>query len=108
MIEKTIQKYSIAWLGGIPIAILNAFARNLIYGPYMSELTAHQVSTVTGVALILGYYWLLNNRWPIESMRQAQTIGVICILVTVAFEFLFGHYVMGNPWNRLLHDYNLI
>jgi hypothetical protein len=74
----------------------------------MSELRAHQVSTVTGVIFIFGYYWLLNSRWPIEAMRQAQTIGVIWILFTVVFEFLFGQYVMGNTWSRLLQDYNLM
>ena len=108
MSENTVRKYSVAWLGGIPIAILNAFSRNSLYGPYMSELMAHQVSTVTGVILIFGYYWLLNSRWPIASMRQAQMIGVIWILLTVVFEFLFGNYVMGNTWSRLLHDYNLM
>ncbi len=108
MSENTLRKYSVAWLGGIPIAILNGFARNFLYGPYMSELRAHQVLTVTGVIFIFGYYWVLNSRWPIESMRQAQTIGVIWILFTVVFEFLFGHYVMGNTWGRLLQDYNLM
>jgi hypothetical protein len=24
------------------------------------------------------------------------------------FEFLVGHYVMGHPWSRLLHDYNIL
>ena len=62
MSKNTVRQHSVAWLGGIPIAIINAFARNYIYGSYMSELTAHQVSTVMGVALILGYYWLLNAR----------------------------------------------
>ena len=28
--------------------------------------------------------------------------------LTVAFEFLFGHYVVGHPWPRLLYDYNLL
>jgi len=26
----------------------------------------------------------------------------------VAFEFLFGHYVMGHPWSRLVQDFNLL
>ena len=108
MSEKTLRIYSIAWLGGVPIAILNAFARERIYGPYMSELTAHQVSTVTGILLIFGYFWLLNSRWPLDSMKQAQTIGVTWLMLTIVFEFLFGHYVMGNPWSRLFHDYNLM
>jgi hypothetical protein len=27
--------------------------------------------------------------------------------MTVAFEFLAGHYIFGSPWDRLLEDYNL-
>jgi hypothetical protein len=25
----------------------------------------------------------------------------------LAFEFLAGHYLFGNPWERLLADYNI-
>lgn len=107
MSKKTVGIYSVAWLGGIPIAILNAFARNYFYGSYMSELSAHQVSTATGVLLIFGFYWLLNKRWAIESMKQAQVIGLVWVLLTIMFEFVFGHYIMGNTWSRLLHDYNI-
>ncbi len=28
--------------------------------------------------------------------------------LTVAFEFLFGHYAMGHTWSRLLQDYKLL
>ena len=38
----------------------------------------------------------------------ALAIGGIWLALTVAFEFLFGHYVMGHPWSRLFHDYNLL
>jgi hypothetical protein len=48
------------------------------------------------------------RRWRIESPKQAIVIGLIWLGLTVVFEFLFGHYVMGNPWERLLHDYNLL
>jgi len=35
------------------------------------------------------------------------TIGLVWLAMTVAFEFLFGDYVAGHSWDRLLHDYNL-
>jgi hypothetical protein len=28
--------------------------------------------------------------------------------LTVGFEFLAGHYLFGNPWRRLLEDYNVV
>jgi len=52
--------------------------------------------------------WFLTGRWRIESAGQAIAIGVIWLVLTVAFEFLFGHFVVGHPWSRLLHDYDLL
>jgi hypothetical protein len=103
-----ILRYTLLWIPGVVIAIVNAVIREEVYGPLMSELRAHQVSTFTGIVLFGCYLWLLGLKWPIESPRQAITIGLIWLALTVAFEFLFGHYVMGHPWSRLLHDYNLL
>ena len=41
------------------------------------------------------------------SAEQALAIGLLWLGLTVAFEFLFGHYVAGHPWPQL-HDYNLL
>jgi uncharacterized membrane protein len=98
----------VAWFGLVILAIINGIARNSIYGPHMNELTAHQVSTVTGVTLIMLATWMLNRFWPIGSQKEAVVIGVIWLVMTVAFEFLFGHYVMGHTWERLLQDYNIL
>ena len=45
---------------------------------------------------------------PELGVRTLWTLGVAWTVLTVAFEFLFGHFVMGHPWSRLLHDYNLL
>ena len=98
---------TIAWLGGIPIAILNGGARNYLYGPYMKELLAHQISCFTAMALFAAYFWILNRRWSMTSPQEALIIGFNWLVLTVIFEFLFGHYVMGHTWERLFQDYNI-
>jgi len=103
-----IKRYTIAWIPMVFIAIMNATIRQLWYSRFMSELRAHQVSTVTGIAFFGLYTWLLGLKWKIQSERQALAIGFIWLVLTITFEFIFGHYVMGNPWSRLLHDYNLL
>jgi len=35
-------------------------------------------------------------------------IGVLWLVLTLAFEFLAGHYVFGNPWSRLWTDYDVL
>jgi hypothetical protein len=102
-----ILRYLLAWVPMVFIAIVNGAIRELGYGKYLSELRAHQVSTITAVLFFGLYIWALIRLWRPESPEQALTIGFIWLALTVAFELLFGHYVMGHPWGRLLHDYNL-
>jgi hypothetical protein len=73
----------------------------------VGELHAHQISTVTGILLFGVYIWMLVRIWRPTSTGQALTIGLVWLGMTVAFEFLFGHYVAKRPWRDLLHDYNL-
>ncbi len=39
---------------------------------------------------------------------DAWAIGLLWILLTVAFEFFFGHYAVGQSWRELLADYNVL
>lgn len=101
-------RYTIAWLTFPIIGIINGVIREVGYKKYLSELLAHQVSTVTGIILFGIYIGFLTLKWKIQSAGQAIAIGLIWLALTIAFEFLFGHYVMKNDWSRLLHDYNIL
>jgi hypothetical protein len=35
-------------------------------------------------------------------------VGLYWLLLTVAFEFLGGHYLFGKSWENLPADYNLM
>jgi hypothetical protein len=105
---SNVFRYIIAWLGLVIIAILNGTLRVKVFLTYMSELSAHQLSTLVGIILFSIYIWFLSIVWPIKSSKQALTIGFIWLLITVLFEFIFGHYVIGNSWSKLFADYNII
>ena len=102
-----IWRYVLAWFPMVLIAILNGSIREFVYGKYLDEFRAHQVSTATGIFFLGLYIWGLTNIWYIQSTAQALTIGLLWLGLTVAFEFLFGHYVIHNPWSKLLADYNI-
>ena len=89
------------------IAIANGAIREGWYGKHLSELQAHQLSTATGVLLFGGYIWVLVRIWRPASAGQAMAIGLVWLGMTIAFEFLFGHYVPKRPLRELLHDYNI-
>lgn len=101
-------EYTLLWFIMPFIGILNGIIRELSYAKIMGELLAHQISTVTGIIFFGTFTWLLSLKWPIPSARQAMTIGLIWLLLTISFEFLFGHYVMKHSWERLLFDYNIL
>ena len=103
-----ILKYTIAWVPMVFIAIVNGAVRQFGYGKLLNQLPAHQLSCLTGIALFFVYTWCLSLYWPLESSRQAFTIGLIWLILTIAFEFLFMQYGAKVPWGKLLQDYNIL
>ncbi len=101
-------RYVLAWLPMVPIAIGNGVLRQAWYGRQVSELAAHQISTVTALLLFAIYIGLVIRALRPASGRQAIAVGLLWLALTVAFEFLFGHYVAGHSWRALLHDYDLL
>ena len=98
----------LAWLGMVVLAIVNGIIREKFYGQSMSELLAHQLSTFIAIILFGIYIFAFTGFFQIHSARQAFTIGGIWLIMTVIFEFVFGHYIAGHSWSRLLMDYNIL
>jgi len=105
---EMLTRYLLLWLLLAIVAIANGIVRQSTYGKAVSDLAAHQISTVTAILAFAAVVWIANRFWPIESASQAWTIGFIWLAMTVAFEFGFGHYVAGHSWDRLLMDYNIL
>ena len=97
------------WVLFVFVAILNGSIRQFLIAPKVSELTAHQISCFTGISLffIVMFLWLKFTGASYTG-HSLIVIGASFLLATIAFEFLFGHYVMGNSWAKLLHDYNFL
>jgi hypothetical protein len=97
----------IAWVPMIVIAILNGILRENLFTKYLTELRAHQASTISLILFFAIYIWGVTRIWKPDSQKQAIWIGLIWLGLTILFEFGFGHFIMRNPWSKLFHDYNL-
>lgn len=104
---KNFHIHILLWLTFPFIAIFNATLRELIYKKPLGDLSAHQISTLTGIIIFAIVFYFIFKKWKIESVKDAGFVGIIWLALTILFEFGFGHYIMGNPWQKLLHDYNL-
>jgi hypothetical protein len=101
-------KYLVSWIPGIPIAIVNGLIRTCLYMQFLTELHAHQLSAVSFIVLFGIYVWFVLRWLKLSSTQEAFRLGLTWLVLTVVFEFLFGHFVMGHPWSSLFHDYNLL
>ena len=106
---KIILRALLVWVLFVPIAILNGIVRNSVYQQYTGELLAHQISTVIGsIAFIALVYFAMGKLLAGLETKELFGIGIAWVVMTVSFEFLFGHYVAGHSWQRLFFDYNLL
>jgi len=101
-------KYFFLWFPMVILAIINGSIRQGFYVTFLDELSAHQLSVVSGILFFAIYVWIISGKWKMTSYKQAITIGLMWLLMTIIFEFIFGHYVMGHAWEKLFHDYNFL
>lgn len=96
------------WFLFVIAAILNGAFRVAFITPRVGEHAGHVISTFIFMGVILAGTYLFLSKLDAELTRDDLIfIGSFCMLMTILFEFVFGHYVMGHPWETLLADYNL-
>ena len=96
-----------AWWVMLFASVLNGALRESTYGPRVGELAAHQISTAISLCLLGLVMAACLRRWPPASAREAWALGGFWLALTLAFEFLFFHYVGGHPWSELLANYDI-
>lgn len=99
---------SVIWLALLVLAILNGTVREVIISPRTGPQIGHVVSTILLSALIIAVAWFAVPWVAPETRGRALMMGVWWVMLTLAFEFLAGHYLFGNPWQKLLEDYNVL
>jgi hypothetical protein len=101
-------KATLGWLLLFVAMFANGAIRVLVLQPELGEDRARQVASLSGVALVLLVSLLFMRFSPEARLAQLWWVGVAWLIATVAFEFLFGHFVSGLSWHALLADYNIL
>ena len=99
-------KYFLAWFPMLVLAILNGMLREAAFRKFLEEAEAHRLSTVTLIFIFAGYILFIIHRYPPAGGGQAWSIGLMWLLLTLAFEFGFGRY-RGQSWEQMLGEYNV-
>jgi hypothetical protein len=103
-----VMRAVLVWCALLVIASVNGIAREAALIPRFGDVAGRAVSTLALSAFIFMLTWFSIGWIGPRSARQAWAVGVIWVGLTLAFEFLAGHYVFHNAWSQLLEDYNVI
>jgi hypothetical protein len=94
------------WVGMAFVISANGVVGSLVVARRLGEYGGHVYKSLIAVAIVAGAS-LVYARGTAGAGWQgaAWGAGVLWVCLTVAFEFVAGHYLFGNPWDRLLADY---
>lgn len=100
-------KAGIVWLGIVLLAFFNGGFREVLIVPRLgarwgSLISSLMLSTAVIVVAFLSVQWIAP-----ASLGEVVVAGGLWVALTLAFEFLFGHYVFKNPWEKVLADYDM-
>jgi hypothetical protein len=103
-----IRRAVAVWVVLILTEILHGIARGILLVPYVGEFRSNQIGVFTGLLIIFAIS-LIFVRW-IGASRSSELlrIGILWLGLTLAFELLFGRFVVGASWERLASDYNVL
>jgi len=96
------------WFLILIFAVVNGFVRERFLIPSLGDLPGHIVSTLILSAVVLVAIVATAGWIGFDNFSGAFLVGVMWVVMTLAFEFLAGHYLFGDPWEKLLADYNVL
>jgi len=102
-----IPRAIVIWVLLAVLAVATAGLRTGVITPRIGERWGHLVGTLIFCLVIFFVAWLSIGWIGPARHRDTMYIGILWVVMTVAFEFLAGHYLFGNSWDKLLADYNL-
>ena len=107
MTLATLLKAVFVWCLIVPLAIVNGIVREFVLSPAFGPVTALALSGILLSLLILILTWACLPLFGKRSARQLMIIGIGWGVLTLSFEFGFGHFVAGKPWGELLAAYDI-
>src|SRR6185295_1706894 len=82
--------------------------RTVFLERFVGDFRARQMAVFTGSLLMLAVAALFIHWIRPTRVRDAVAVGVVWLILTLAFELAFGRYVVHATWSRIGSDYNLL
>ena len=94
------------WCVMLVAAFVNGALRELLLVRLVGALVGHVLSVFLLSGAIFGItYLFVKTQRPLPASTLLG-MGCFWLVLSLLFEFGFFHYVMHEPWEKLLADYN--
>jgi hypothetical protein len=93
------------WFAILALAFANGAFRELVLVPRLGHPWALLISGFLLSCCILAIAYLTVTRLRISNSGQLLALGCIWLLLTLLFEFGFGHFLQGKSWSELRGAY---
>jgi len=105
-VGNTLLKALGLWFYFLLFAVLNGALREEVMVPLLGQRTAEPLSGVMLSLLIFVLSLVFIRSLHIATAARAWLIGGFWLALTLTFELLFGHYVLGVSWDELLASFS--
>ena len=97
----------LVWLVIILAESVHGTLRQLFLAPIVGDFPARRIAFFIGMALIFLIAWLLIRWIRAENAKQLFAVGMMWAILTLAFEFGLGIFVLDYSWERMTEDYDV-
>lgn len=105
---RLLKRALVAWCVLIAVEFVHGTLRTIFLVPVVGDFRSRQIGVFTGSVLILAVTYFLVPWLRITGTRPLMMIGSLWVVLTVVFEFTFGHFVFGRSWADLSSDYDIL
>ena len=90
------------WLMLLLAAILNAMVREQLFAAWFGQAVALPLSGITLSVLVFAIALVFVPRLGTLSAKLYLGIGLVWVVLTLAFEFLLGYFLLAQAWRETI------
>lgn len=97
----------LVWLVMLAAAVANGAFREMAITPRLGDSSGRVVSSIMLACIIIVIGRLLTPWLALQNSRAAWFTGLGWMGLTLAFEFLGGHFLFHTPWSQIVREYDI-
>lgn len=99
-------KATLIWIVIAAAETLHGILRIKLLNRRLGDRRARQLGVLSGSGIILLIGWLTIPWIGVRSVADCLWVGLLWLLLMLAFDLTFGRFYLRLPWKRLAADFD--